>query len=70
MTQDNTSERINALETIVAEQQQTIDDLNEMITKQWEAHELLKNQFARMTDQLQDLEENQPAPATQKAPHY
>jgi len=70
MTQDNTTERINALETIVAEQQQTIDDLNEMITKQWEAHELLKTQFSRMTDQLQDLEENQPAPTTQKAPHY
>jgi len=68
--QDDTTERLDALEAIVAEQQQTIDELNEMVTKQWDAHEKLKHQLAKMTDQLQDLEENQPAPPNQKAPHY
>lgn len=70
MTVDEINERINALEIIVAEQQQTIDDLSEMISKQWSAHELLKRELSTMTDQMQELEENQSAPVTQKAPHY
>ncbi len=70
MTRDSTTERLDALEIIVAEQQQIIDDLNDIITKQWDAQELLKRQLANMTDQIQDLEDNQPAPANQKAPHY
>jgi SlyX protein len=70
MTRDETTERIDALEIIVAEQQQAIDDLSEMISKQWQANEVQKRQLAKMTDQIQDLEENQPAPPNQKAPHY
>jgi len=45
MSQDQNVDRIDALEIIVAEQQQTIDDLNEVITKQWDAQELLKRQL-------------------------
>lgn len=70
MTLDKAFERIDSLEIVVTEQQQVIDDLNEMITKQWHEHDLLKLQISKMTDQLHDLEENQPAPANQKAPHY
>jgi len=70
MTNTKTSERIDALEIIIAEQQQVIDDLNDMITQQWTAHEKLKRKISQITDQLQDLEENQSAPANQKAPHY
>lgn len=69
-SQNDPTERLDALEAIIAEQHQTIDELNEMVTKQWETYEKLKHQFAKMTDQLQDLEENQPAPASEKAPHY
>jgi len=67
---DTTTERLDTLEAIIAEQQQTIDELSEMVTKQWDAHEKLKHQLAKMTDQLQDIEENQPAPVSEKAPHY
>jgi len=70
MPHDITTERLDTLEAIVAGQQQTIDELSEMITKQWDAHENLKHQLAKMTDQLQDLEENQSAPVSEKAPHY
>ena len=70
MTQDKANERIDHLEMTIAEQQQVIDDLSEMITKQWNAHDALKRQVSKMTDELRDLEENQPAPANQKAPHY
>lgn len=70
MTQDKTIERIDSLEIIIAEQQQVIDDLSEMISKQWKEHDLLKRQLSKMTDQLQTLEDNQPEPANQKAPHY
>ena len=65
-----TDERIDTLEIIVAEQQQVIEDLSEMITRQWTAHEKLKREIAQITDQLQELEDNQSAPANQKAPHY
>jgi len=68
--QNDPTERLDALEAIVAEQHQTIDELSEMVTRQWDVIELLKHQLAKMTDQLQDIEENQPAPDNQKAPHY
>ncbi len=69
-SQNDPTERLDALEAIVAEQHQTIDELSEMVTRQWDVIELLKHQLAKMTDQLQDIEENQPAPDNQKAPHY
>ena len=65
-----TVSRIDALEMTVAEQQVVIDDLNEMITKQWKTLDLMKLELSNMTDQVQNLEESQSAPAHQKAPHY
>lgn len=62
--------RIDALEMTVAEQQVVIDDLNEMVTKQWKALDLIKLELSNMTDQVRNLEENQSGPAIQKAPHY
>lgn len=70
MNTDNSKQRIEALEIIVAQQQQVIDDLNEMITKQWTGFEQLKREFAQVNEQVQELEENQSAPQHQKAPHY
>lgn len=70
MPHDNAIERIESLEILAAEQQKVIDDLSDIIAKQWDAHEVLKRQLAQMTDQLRDLEDNQPAPSAQKAPHY
>lgn len=70
MSEERTLERIEALEIIVAEQQQVIDDLSEMMKKQWDRQEKLKRELAKLGDHLQDLEENQSAPTTQKAPHY
>ena len=70
MTREKILDRIEALEIIVAEQQQVIDDLNEVITRQWDGQEKLKRELATMSDQLHDLEENQSASANQKAPHY
>ncbi len=70
MAEDNTTERLDALEAIVAEQQQVIDELSEMVTRQWDLIEQQKHKLAEMTDHLQDLEEARPGPASQKAPHY
>ncbi|PCH80323.1 MAG: SlyX protein [Hyphomicrobiales bacterium] len=70
MIPEDISKRFDALEMIVAEQQQVIDDLNEMITKQWKSQDVLKRQLTKMTDQIHDLEESQPAAANQKPPHY
>lgn len=70
MAEDNTTERLDALEAIVAEQQQIIDELSEMVTRQWDVIEQQKHKLAEMTDHLQDLEETRSGPANQKAPHY
>ncbi len=70
MAEDNTTQRLDALEAIVAEQQQIIDELSEMVTRQWDFIEQQKHKLAEMTDHLHDLEEARSGPADQKAPHY
>lgn len=71
MSKNTDTDRIDSLEIIITEQQLVIDDLNEMITKQWDALELLKRQISKMTDQVRDLEDNQPETGGQtRPPHY
>lgn len=64
--------RIERLETTVAYQEQVIDDLNKVVTEQWQEIETLKRQFAKLADQLREVEAN-PALAPQDEPpppHY
>jgi SlyX protein len=64
--------RIEQLETTVAYQEQVIDDLNKVVTEQWQEIEALKRQFAKLADQLREVEAN-PALAPQDEPpppHY
>lgn len=70
MTLEKALERIDSLEITVSEQQQVIDDLSEMVTKQWDAHEALKRELSKVTEQVRELEDGQPGPTHQKAPHY
>ena len=66
-------ERICNLEIRVAHQDRTIDDLNEMVAKQWIAIEQLNQQYFRLKDRLVAVEssskvskpEDEPPP-----PHY
>jgi SlyX protein len=62
--------RLEKLELLAAEQERTIEVLNETITGQWREIELLKRQLARLDDELREVEAGLPAPPNQKPPHY
>lgn len=49
-------ERISDLEMRVVHQDRTIDDLNDMVAKQWIAIEQLNQQFTRLKDRIGAIE--------------
>ncbi len=70
MGEKELSERIDALESRLAYQDQTIEQLNETITAQWKQIDALTRQLAALTQRLQDAEANVPSPANERPPHY
>jgi SlyX protein len=64
------TQRIDALETHIAHQDQTIEDLNTAITDQWKQIEELAYRVSRLTDELREVQmggSNEPEPPP---PHY
>jgi SlyX protein len=63
---------VEQLETRIAFQDQTIDDLNTTITDQWKMLESFKRDIARLTDQLQEFEASAGTPGSKEPPppHY
>jgi SlyX protein len=70
MGEKELSERIDALESRLAYQDQTIEQLNETITAQWKQIDTLTRQLAALTERLQEAEANVPSPANERPPHY
>jgi SlyX protein len=70
MGEKELSERIDALESRLAYQDQTIEQLNETITAQWKQIDALTRQLTALSERLQEAEANAPAPATERPPHY
>jgi SlyX protein len=64
------SERIDALETRLAFQDDTIETLNQTITDQWKQIDALTRQMAAMNERLQEAEAQAPAPGNERPPHY
>ncbi|MDI4235958.1 SlyX family protein [Bradyrhizobium sp. 31Argb] len=64
------AERIDALETRIAYQDDTIETLNETITAQWKQIDALTRQVAELREQLQEAESNTAAPINERPPHY
>jgi SlyX protein len=62
--------RLEKLEMLAAEQDRTIEDLNQTITSQWREIEALRRQIAKLDDELREVEEGMPALPIQKPPHY
>lgn len=62
-------ERIIELETRSAEQQQTIDELSDMIAKQWRKIDEMTSLGKALKDRLQTLEEKIPDDDV-PPPHY
>jgi SlyX protein len=69
---DGTLARIEALETKVAYQERTIEELNGALTEQWKQVDLLTKQVGRLLDRIKRVEETAPSsPADEPPPpHY
>jgi uncharacterized coiled-coil protein SlyX len=64
------SERIDALESRVMFQDETIEALNQTITAQWQQIDALTRQVANLGDRLKEAEAAAPRPANETPPHY
>lgn len=65
---------MSKIEETLAHQQQEIQDLNEMVTRQWDEIDMLKKQFLRLKNKIDGIESDNHGgsqiPANQKPPHY
>ncbi len=64
------SERIDALETKLAFQDETIETLNQTITAQWQQIDALARQLASLSERLREAEAQAPATTDEPPPHY
>lgn len=64
--------RIEKLETLVAFQDQTIEDLNQTVTKQWKSIEALKTELGGLGAQVRSVEAHPALSLSPEAPppHY
>jgi len=69
---DALSGRLELLETRIAHQDRTIEDLNTSVTEQWKRIDGLAKQVERLVDRLQRVEETVPSSgaADPPPPHY
>jgi uncharacterized coiled-coil protein SlyX len=64
------SDRIDALETRLTFQDETIETLNKTITAQWLKIDALTRQVANLGERLQEAESHAPDAANETPPHY
>jgi SlyX protein len=64
------NERLDALETRLAYQDETIEQLNQTITAQWKQIDALTRQVTQLSERVQEAETNAPGPANERPPHY
>jgi SlyX protein len=64
--------RIVNLEMHLAHQDQIIEELNTTVTAQWKEIDLLKRQFAKLSEQVADASHNAANPSAPEPPppHY
>jgi SlyX protein len=70
MSEKELGARIDALESRLMYQDETIEQLNATITAQWKQIDALTRQLAALTERLQEAEANAPAPTNERPPHY
>jgi SlyX protein len=64
------SDRIDALETRLTFQDETIETLNKTITAQWQQIDALTRQLASLSERLQEAEAHAPGATDEPPPHY
>jgi SlyX protein len=62
--------RLQDLEIRMAHQDQTIAELNDVITAQWKKLDALERQLHRLGEELEAMESGESPAANQKPPHY
>jgi SlyX protein len=70
MSEKELAERIDALESRLTYQDETIEQLNQTITAQWKQIDMLTRQITALTERLQEAEAIAPTPANEQPPHY
>ena len=63
-------ERIEAIETRLMFQDETIETLNKTITEQWQKIDELTRQIASLSERLREAEALAPAAGNEPPPHY
>jgi uncharacterized coiled-coil protein SlyX len=64
------SDRIDALETRLTFQDETIETLNQTITAQWQQIDALTRRITALSERLQEAEAQGPGPTNERPPHY
>ena len=64
------SDRIDALETRLMFQDETIETLNKTITAQWHKIDALTRQVITLSERLQEAETHAPGATDEPPPHY
>lgn len=64
------TDRIDRLEMHVAEQQQMLDDLSDVLAQQTKDIDRLRKRLEQSDDRIAELEAGLPAPGNDKPPHY
>jgi len=70
MTDEHFGERLEQLETRVAFQDQTIEELNAVITEQWTVIEQMRRKFEVMEEQLRSGSYIADPASEKPPPHY
>jgi SlyX protein len=63
-------DRLDAIESRLMYQDDTIETLNRTITDQWIKIETLVRQVAALSERLEETEAGVPGPANERPPHY
>ncbi|MCF4099704.1 SlyX family protein [Maritalea mediterranea] len=62
--------RMEALEMRIAYQDQTIEDLNTTITKQWAEIDKLQREIAKLYAQMEEMDNGGGGEIVERPPHY
>ena len=66
----NLGERVDALETRLTFQDETIETLNQTITAQWLKIDALTRQVVALSERLEQAEAQAPGATNEPPPHY
>jgi SlyX protein len=66
----NLGDRVDALESRLTFQDETIETLNQTITAQWLKIDALTRQLAALSERLEQAEAQAPGAANEPPPHY